>query len=171
MKKLFFLLAAAALAAGGPLQALADETGKTEAELIAEVYNDLELPGAIEKIDHQKGLITLSSVLGNVDLSFPPEKIRGFQSGDPVIVNLGFSQRGRSIGMNRMAGVMQTFDELQVTGTVRDVDYRKGEISLNTAAGDLTLNFPPTALKEIKRDDVVTVNMGYSKAGRTIKKR
>jgi len=171
MRKLLFLLAAAVLAGSGPVPTLADDTGISAAERTAEVYNELELPGAIEKIDHKKGLITLSSVLGNVELSFPPEDVRGLQNGDPVVVNLGFSQQGRSIGMNRMAGILETFNELQVTGTIRQIDYRKGELSLNTVAGDVTLNFPPTALKELKRDDVITVNMGYSKEGHTIKKR
>lgn len=171
MRKPLFLLAAAALAGSGPVPTLADDTGSEKAGRIAEVYNELQLPGTIEKIDHKKGLITLSSVLGNVELSFPPEDVRGLQNGDPVVVNLGFSRQGRSIGMNRMADILETFNELQVTGTIRQIDYRNGELSLNTKAGAVTLNFPPTALKELKRDDVVTVNMGYSKQGRTIQKR
>jgi hydrogenase maturation factor len=171
MKKLFFLLAATVFAGSGPVPALADDAGGSKAERIAEVYNELQLPGTIEKIDYKKGLVTLSSVLGNVELSFPPENVRGLQSGDPVVVDLGFSQQGRAIGMNRMADTLETFNELQVTGTIRQINYRKGELSLGTKAGDVTLNFPPTALKELKRDDVITVNMGYSKEGRTIKKR
>jgi hypothetical protein len=171
MRKLFFMLAAAALAGSGPVPTLADDTGISQAGRIAEVYNELQLSGTIEKIDHNKGLITLSSVLGNVELGFPPEDVRGLQNGDPVVVDLGFSQQGRAIGRNRMADVLETFNELQVTGTIRDIDYRKGVLILNTKAGDVTLNFPSTALKELKRDDVITVNMGYSKEGRTIKKR
>ena len=69
-----------------------------------------------------------------------------------------------------MADILETFNELKVTGTIRDIDYRKGEISLSTKAGDIKLDFPPAALKELKRDDVITVNMGYSKEGRTIRK-
>ena len=87
MKKLFFLLAAAMLAGSGPSLTLADDIGTTRAERIAEVYNELQLPGTIEKIDHTKGLITLSSVLGNVELSFPPADVRGLQNGDPVVVD------------------------------------------------------------------------------------
>jgi hypothetical protein len=170
MRKLFFLLAAAALAGSGPVPVLADDIGTTKAARIAEVYNELQLPGIIEKIDHAKGLITLSSVLGNVELSFPPADVRGLQNGDPVVVDLGFSQHGRAIGRNRMADVLETFNELKITGTIRNIDYRKGEISLSTKAGDVKLDFPPTALKELKRDDVITVNMGYSKEGRTIRK-
>lgn len=171
MRKPLFLLAAAVLAGSGPAPTLADDTGISQAERIAEVYNVLQLSGSIEKIDHKNGLITLSSVLGNVELRFPPEDIRGLQNGDPVVANLGFSQRGRSIGLNRMTDILETFNELQVTGTILQIDYRKGELSLNTVAGDVTLNFPPTALKELKREDVITVNMGYSKEGHSIKKR
>lgn len=171
MRKLFFMLAAAALASSGPVPTLADDTGISQAGRIAEVYNELQLSGTIEKIDYSKGLITLASVLGRVELSFPPENVRGLQNGDPVIIDLGFSQQGRAIGLNRMTAVQETFNELQVTGRIRDIDYRKGELILNTAAGDVTLNFPSTALKELKRDDVITVNMAYSKEGRTIKRR
>lgn len=171
MKKLFFLLAAAALCGSGAVPAWADDAGSEKAERIAYVYNELELSGTIEKIDHKSGLIRLHSEVGNVDLSFPPDDIRGFQSGDPVVVDLGFSRQGRSIGMNRMTDLLETFNELQVTGTIRSIDYQKGNLDLITKAGDVTLNFPPKELKNLKRDDIVTVSMGYSKEGRTIRRR
>ncbi len=171
MKKAFFLLAAAMLAGTGAAPVLADNADTQKGERIAEVYNDLQLPGTIEKIDRQNGRLTLDSELGRVELNFPPEALRGFQSGDPVVVDLGFSQQGRSIGRNRMSEVMETFNELEVTGTVRNVDYRTGALTLNTKAGDITLNFPPRAVRDLKREDTVTVNMGYSKQGRTIQKK
>lgn len=170
MRKLLFLLAAAMLSANAGL-VWSDDAGSRSAERIAEVYNELELSGSIQKIDHNKGMITLSSEVGDVELAFPPDQIRGFQNGDPVVVDLGFSQQGRSIGMNRMADLLETFNELQVTGTVRSIDYQKGDLNLITKAGDVTLNFPPQAVKSFKRDDIVTVSMGYSKQGRTIRRR
>ncbi|MDD5329033.1 MAG: hypothetical protein PHX38_03450 [Sulfuricella sp.] len=172
MKKPFFLLAAAMLAGIiGTAPGMADDVDSQKGERIAEVYNDLQLPGTIETIDYKSGRLTLNSDLGKVNLNFPPEALRGLQSGDPVVVDLGFSQQGRSIGRNRVTEVMETFNELQVTGTVRNVDYRTGTLTLNTRAGDIALNFPPPAVKDLKRGDTVTVNMGYSKQGRTIQKK
>lgn len=170
MRKLLFLLTAIALS-GSPVPAWSDDAGSRTAERVAEVYNDLELSGSIQKIDHAKGTLVLSSEIGNVELAFPPDQIRGFQNGDPVVVDLGFSQQGRSIGLNRMADLLETFNELQVTGTVRSIDYQKGELKLITKAGDVTLTFPPKELRNFKRDDLVSVSMGYSKQGRTIRRR
>lgn len=170
MRKLLFLLTAAILSSN-PATVWSDDAGSRAAGRVADVYNELELSGSIQKIDHNKGTLILSSEVGNVELAFPPDQIRGFQDGDPVVVDLGFSQQGRSIGLNRMADLLETFNELQVTGTIRSIDYQKGDLDLITKAGDVTLNFPPKALKNFKRDDIVTVSMGYSKEGRTIRRR
>jgi hypothetical protein len=57
-EKAVFLLAAAVFAGSGPVLALADAACGSKAERIAEVYNELQLSGTIEKIDYKKGLVT-----------------------------------------------------------------------------------------------------------------
>jgi len=48
-----------------------------------------------------------------------------------------------------------------MTGEVTRLDRDKGTVSLKTKEGELNLHFPPTALKDVKEGDSLTVQMAF----------
>lgn len=51
-----------------------------------------------------------------------------------------------------------------MTGTIEDLDQQEGKLSLETEEGEtLSLHFPPSALKDYKEGDRVSVQLGIAK--------
>lgn len=69
----------------------------------------------------------------------------------------GTDQKGMSSdGMSKMG-------EHSMSGTVTHVDSKKGMVKLKTEEGTLGLHFPPESLKDVKKGEKITVNLGFSK--------
>lgn len=52
-----------------------------------------------------------------------------------------------------------------MTGEVTKIDKDKGMVSLKTKEGEFNLHFPPTALKDVKEGDRLTVQLGFREEG------
>lgn len=50
-----------------------------------------------------------------------------------------------------------------MTGTVDKIDHAKGTLMLKNSASDMMLHFPPSAMKDLKNGDTITVRLGFNK--------
>lgn len=57
-----------------------------------------------------------------------------------------------------MSGMMGEHD---MSGTVQKIDHKKGTFQLKTHEGMLHLHFPPSAIKDVKNGDALTVHLGF----------
>ncbi|MFJ1256388.1 hypothetical protein [Cupriavidus sp. CuC1] len=56
--------------------------------------------------------------------------------------------------------------EHDMTGTVKQIDHKKGTLTLQTKGGPtLHLHFPADDLKDVKNGDAITVHLGFTKGG------
>jgi len=51
--------------------------------------------------------------------------------------------------------------EHDMSGTVQKIDHKKGTLQLKTHEGMLHLHFPPSAIKDVKNGDALTVHLGF----------
>ncbi|MDD2700772.1 MAG: hypothetical protein PHH36_05980 [Sideroxydans sp.] len=50
-----------------------------------------------------------------------------------------------------------------MTGKVSKIDHAKGTLMLKHQAADMMLHFPPSAIRDLKNGDTITVYLGFSK--------
>lgn len=50
------------------------------------------MTGTVDKIDHDKGMLTLKHSVGDMRLHFPPAAMKDLKNGDTITVNLGFTR-------------------------------------------------------------------------------
>ena len=62
-------------------------------------------------------------------------------------------------GASKMMGVHK------MTGTVDKIDHAKGTVMLKSDMADMSLHFPPSAIKDLKDGDSITVELGFTKEG------
>jgi hypothetical protein len=48
-------------------------------------------------------------------------------------------------------------------GTIESIDHKTGWIRLKTGMGDMTLHYPPPAIKDLNKGDKITANLSYTK--------
>jgi hypothetical protein len=48
--------------------------------------------GTISKLDHEKGMVSLQTGAGTLELHFPPQSIADLKEGDSITVHLSFSK-------------------------------------------------------------------------------
>jgi hypothetical protein len=65
--------------------------------------------------------------------------------------------------MHGMHGDCPMMGSHSMTGTVDKIDHAKGVLMLKHGAADMTLHFPPAAIKDLKNGDTITVNLGFTK--------
>lgn len=71
--------------------------------------------------------------------------------------------KGERMGMGMMKGDRMMMGWHKMTGTVGNIDYAKGVLTLKSGAPEMTLHFPPASIKDLKNGDTITVNLGFSK--------
>ncbi|MDD5329034.1 MAG: hypothetical protein PHX38_03455 [Sulfuricella sp.] len=81
------------------------------------------------------------------------------QAADYGKSDMGMDKMGDHQMMGKMMGMHK------MTGTVEKIDAGKGTLTLKTGEGDLMLHFPPSALKDVKQGDTVSVQLGIMKEG------
>lgn len=63
------------------------------------------------------------------------------------------------MGSSKMMGMHK------MAGTVDKIDHAKGTLMLKSGVADMTLHFPPPAIKDLKNGDTITVELGFAKEG------
>jgi len=56
-----------------------------------------------------------------------------------------------------------------MSGTIETVDPKTGWVKLKTSGGDMTLHFPAQSIMDLKKGDVITVHLGFSKSEEMMK--
>jgi len=51
----------------------------------------------------------------------------------------------------------------EMTGTISSIDHKSGVVKLESKPHDMELHFPPTAIKDLKRGDKITVQLSFKK--------
>lgn len=91
-------------------------------------------------------------------------------AGSLLIANLAVSAQadeyGKSgMGMEKMKGSSKMMGMHKMTGTVDKIDHAKGTLTLKSGVADMMLHFPPSAIKDLKDGDTITVELGFAKEG------
>lgn len=63
-----------------------------------------------------------------------------------------------------MGGDCMLIGRHKMSGTVDMIDHAKGTLVLKSSAADMTLHFPPDAIKTLKDGDAITVYLGFRMA-------
>lgn len=114
----------------------------------------------------KKFALVLSSGLLAVALAIPA------MAGDYGGSSMGMGKMGGCPGvaqgecmMNErgMHGTCSMMGAHSMTGMVDKVDHAKGTLMLKHAASDMMLHFPPSAIRDIKNGDTITVRLGFEK--------
>ena len=93
--------------------------------------------------------------------------------GEPV-AGVGKMRGDCPPGMGRMGGECMGMDKMKsecmmmmgrhkMSGTVDQIDHAKGMVTLKSGAADMALHFPPDSIKDLKKGDAITVDLGFSK--------
>ena len=91
--------------------------------------------------------------------------------GEPV-AGMG-KMRGDCVGMDKMRSECMGMDKMKsecmmtgwhkMSGTVDKIDHAKGMVTLKSGAADMALHFPPDSIKDLKKGDAITVDLGFSR--------
>lgn len=82
------------------------------------------------------------------------------------VVSAQAAEYGKSeMGMAKMKGSSKMMGMHKMTGTVEKLDHAKGTLTLKTGVADMALHFPPSAVKDLKDGDTITVELGFIKEG------
>ena len=63
-----------------------------------------------------------------------------------------------------MSGDCMLMGRHKMSGTVGMIDHAKGTLALKSSVADMTLHFPPDAIKTLKNGDAITVYLGFRMA-------
>lgn len=93
----------------------------------------------------------------------------------PVCADEGYGNP--AMGMEKPAMGMERMERREhrmmgwhkMTGTIDSIDYAKGMLTLKSNAPDMMLHFPPASIKDLKKGDTITVDLGFAKGDRTKK--
>jgi len=48
-------------------------------------------------------------------------------------------------------------------GTIESINHKTGWMKLKTGMGDMTIHYPPQAIKDLNKGDKITANLSYTK--------
>lgn len=82
------------------------------------------------------------------------------------IANFAVSAQAAEYGKDKMmTGSSKMMGTHKMTGTVDKIDHAKGTLMLKSGVADMALHFPPSAVKDLKDGDTITVELGFTKEG------
>ncbi len=70
---------------------------------------------------------------------------------------------GECMGMDKMKSECMMMGWHKMTGTVDKIDQAKGTLTLKSRESEMALHFPPDSIKDLKKGDTITVDLGYSR--------
>ena len=134
-----------------------------------------QVKGAVSEIDYDKGLLTLTPEQGllglksepaKMRLHFPKESVRNLKPGDLITTMLSFStgieSNPRAFDAPEIApGRPFENGRHRMSGTITAIDHQKGVFDLRTDAGTLTLQFPASAVRDLKEGDEITMQVAF----------
>lgn len=93
----------------------------------------------------------------------PPEMGMDNMKGD---AKMGMGKMKGDCLMDRegMRGDCMLMGRHKMSGTVGVIDHVKGTLVLKSSVADMTLHFPPDAIKTLKNGDTITVYLGFRMA-------
>lgn len=93
-RKFIPLALAAALTTGAGFVAATHIAQGAEATPAAEgsYAGEHEMTGKVTKVDHKKGLVSISTAVGKMDLHFPPASVADLKQGDEITVKLAYKK-------------------------------------------------------------------------------
>jgi len=63
------------------------------------------------------------------------------------------------------SGEYKMMGQHKMSGTIEKIDHKSGMMELKTGVGEMKLHFPPDSIKDLKKGDKITVDMGFMKEG------
>jgi hypothetical protein len=173
------LLATCALFLGGAIRCEAIEVdAHNAASDQVTVDREIELTGRVTNVDRQSGVTRLELAQGEpLVLQFTPQAVANLQPGETITARVTYSISPPPQVMSpagdaprsgepaiRMEGLEAAMGQRTATGTVTKIDRTSGRFDLATNAGILRLQVQPSAVQQLKPDQTIWVDMGFSKA-------
>jgi hypothetical protein len=137
-------------------------TAEVKAKLVAERPANL----TSVDVDTRQGVVHLQGTVPTADDRAAAERVARRASGVKGVQNdLVVQSRGAASQASPAASPASGFiGRHTMTGEVTDIDASRGRVGLRTAEGDLDLHFPPSALRNVKRGDRITVELAIRPA-------
>jgi hypothetical protein len=148
-------------------------SGSAEKQYEAHECGEHRMSGTITAINHETGVIDLKTKEAALQLHYPPKFIHQLKKGERLTVDLAYAKIGTENGpASASASEMKNeraekeharheMGEHWMTGEVTKVDTKTGVIGMRTAEAALILQFPPTAIKDLKTGDHIAVELGF----------
>lgn len=73
-----------------------------------------------------------------------------------------YSQGGGQSSMERKTEEMP-MGMHSMGGTIESINHKTGWIKLKTGLGDMTIHYPPQAIKDLNKGDKITTNLSFTK--------
>lgn len=120
--------------------------------------------GTVSGITPTKGLVTLTSSEGTLQLHFPPASLRDVKKGDTITAHYALAKPTGPGGAVKAYDAPMASGEHRMSGTIRSIDHQKGWLRVKTDETTLVLRFPPQAVRDLKNGDKIVIDLAYSKA-------
>lgn len=127
--------------------------------------------GTTKNVDHQNGIVHLTTGGSQLVLHFPPPAVNKLQMQQNVTVEMAFKDESRmNAGKNETGSTSQGMmrpgwvGEHTMLGTVTQVNRSNGVLDLKTAEGALALQFPASSLTEVQKGDRLEVYLALRKS-------
>ena len=150
------LVSATAILAQRSLGEVIDDTlitGKIKASFAA----DPEVSALAIDVDTANGVVTLTGVVGSERARQRAIQLaQGTEGVQRVEANNLRLQEGTRASASREG-------EHTLRGTITAIDPRTGVLRLRTSAGDVTVPFPPSSVRDLKEGDTLTVYVAFEK--------
>ncbi len=105
--------------------------------------------GKVTAVDEASGSVTVQTEGGSFTATFAADTLKRTKVGDEVIVALEI--------INTRIGA--------IAGPVSRVEPESGNVTVQTASGSLTLNFPSYAVRDLRQGDPVVVKLDLTDLG------
>lgn len=138
-------------------------------------------------IDHRQGWLTMRTDHDTqLRMQFPPDTLRAVRVGDPVTARMSFHRAESQQGAQHAADLPKApaegglragdnpppggaligenlISEHHVSGVITNVDRNTGVVAITTGTGDMQLQFPPEAVRNLNGGARIDVALGLSR--------
>jgi hyperosmotically inducible protein len=137
-------------------------TAEVKARLVAERPANL----TSVDVDTRQGVVRLHGTVPTPADKATAERIaRGAHGVESVYNDLVVQHAGAQHDVSPAASPASGFiGRHTMTGEVTDLDASHGRVEIQTSEGELDLHFPPSALRDVKRGDRLTVELAVRPA-------
>jgi hypothetical protein len=132
------------------------------------------LSGTVTSVERAKGFVTLKATPATLHLRFASGAVRDLKDGEKITAQMAFSPVGAEKSSRAYDAPARPEKSMPppnkeamglytAVGTVRSIDHSKGTFRFQTGSEKLTLYFPPSAIRDLKDGQRITLHLAFNK--------